>query len=114
MFAYRSDYTAGTNPGSVTAADFNGDGKADLAVANYGSNTVSVLINNGDGTFGIKVDYATGTLPYSVTAADFNGDGKADLAVTDYNSNTISILRAYPKTYVRFQVIYAQAKWRKA
>jgi hypothetical protein len=45
---------------SLTAADFNNDGKLDLAVANSGANTVSILLGNGDGTFAPKVDYATG------------------------------------------------------
>ena len=48
----------------MAIGDLNGDGKPDLAVANYGSNTVSVLLGNGDGTFGAKTDFATGTDPY--------------------------------------------------
>ena len=47
-------------PSSVAAADLNGDGKPDLAVANYSGNTVSVLLNNGNGTFAAKVDYLDG------------------------------------------------------
>ena len=41
--------------------DFNGDGNADLAVVNSNSNTLSVLLGNGNGTFAPKTDYATGT-----------------------------------------------------
>ena len=67
----------------MAAADLNGDGKPDLAVANSGGDTVSVLLNNGDGTFAAKVDYPTGTRPLSVAAADLNGDGKPDLAVAN-------------------------------
>ena len=44
---------------------------------------VSVLLNNGDGTFAARVDYPTGTAPASVAAADLNGDGKPDLAVAN-------------------------------
>ena len=65
----------------MAVADFNGDGKPDLAVTvtSFADNTVSVLLGNGDGTFQTHVDYATGSHPTSVAVADFNGDGKAGL-----------------------------------
>ena len=44
----------------MAVGDFNGDGKADLAVANHGSNNVSVLLGNGDGTFQAAVNYGGG------------------------------------------------------
>ena len=47
----------------MAVGDFNGDGKADLAVANYDSNNVSVLLGNGDGTFQTAVNYGAGMLP---------------------------------------------------
>jgi hypothetical protein len=84
--------TVGTNPVVDVARDFNGDGKLDLAVANYSSNTVSVLLGNGDGTFQHHVDYATGTQPVGVAVGDFNHDGNLDLAVTNTGDNTVSIL----------------------
>jgi hypothetical protein len=73
----------GTSPDSVAVADFNGDGKLDLAVANNGDNTVSILLGKGDGTFRRQVDYTTGPGVSSVAVGDFNGDGKVDLAVAD-------------------------------
>jgi hypothetical protein len=76
----------------VAIADLNADGKLDLAVANYNSNTVAVLLGNGNGTFGAKLDYATGLGPFSVAITDLNADGKLDLAVANYNSNTVSAL----------------------
>ena len=76
----------------MAIGDLNGDGKPDLAVANYGSNTVSVLLGNGDGGFGAKTDFATGSDPYSVAIGDLNGDGKPDLAVANSSSNTVSVL----------------------
>src|SRR4051812_12709112 len=53
-------------PASVAIADLNGDARQDLAIVNYGSSTVSILLGNGDGTFSPKVDFATGTRPHSV------------------------------------------------
>ncbi|HKS81096.1 MAG TPA: Ig-like domain repeat protein [Candidatus Acidoferrales bacterium] len=65
----------------MAVADFNRDGNLDLVVANNaGSNTVSVLLGNGDGSFQSSVGYGFG-ITYSVAVADFNGDGILDLAV---------------------------------
>ncbi len=86
------DYAMGLLPSSVIDADVNGDGKADLIIANNLANTLSVLIGKGDGTFNAKADYATGTSPNSVTSADVNGDGKADLIVANGGSDTVSVL----------------------
>lgn len=89
----RSDYATGSAPPSVTTADFNGDGKLDLAVANQNSNTVSILLGNGDGTFQSQVDYAAGSHAYEICVGDFNGDGKQDLAVADNTTEgAVSIL----------------------
>ena len=57
------NYAADSSPVSVFAADLDGDGDADLAVANNDSDNVSVLKNNGDGTFAAAVNYAAGDGP---------------------------------------------------
>jgi hypothetical protein len=74
----------------VAVGDFNGDGKLDLAVANEGSNTVSILLGDGTGNFTAASSTSTGTAPQSVAMGDFNGDGKLDLAVANEGSNTVS------------------------
>jgi hypothetical protein len=76
----------------LAVGDFNGDGRADLAVADEGSNAVSILLNNGAGGFQPRVDYAVLKQPVSIAVGDFNGDGKPDLAVAEYGANAISIL----------------------
>ena len=86
------NYAAGNGSTAVTTADVNGDGKLDLVVANYTSNTVSVLLGNGDGSFQPQTTYATGSSPYFVAIGDVNGDGKPDLAVADFGTNTVSVL----------------------
>ena len=78
------NYAAGSGPNSVVVGDFNGDGKADLAVTNYSSDNVSVLLGNGNGIFQTAVNYAAGTSPQSVAMGDFDGDGNADLAVANW------------------------------
>src|SRR5438067_924901 len=85
-FAAVVNYAVGTNPHSLALADFNGDGRPDLATANLNSNDVSVLLSNGDGTFQAAVNYAVGSFPHSVTVGDFDGDGKPDLATANENS----------------------------
>ena len=61
-------------------------------MANYGSNDVSVLKNNGDGTFAAAVNHPTGTYSNSVIAADLDGNGSPDLAVANFGSDNVSVL----------------------
>ncbi len=87
-----AEYTVGADPRAVAVGDFNGDGKLDLAVANSTDNTVSILLGNGDGTFGAKTDFGTGNRPVGIVAEDFNGDGKLDLATVNTADSKVSIL----------------------
>jgi hypothetical protein len=77
-----SHYAAGSNPLSIATADFNNDGKLDLAVSTDYSG-VQVLLGNGDGTFQPAVRYNVPAYAASLAIADFNNDGKPDLAVAD-------------------------------
>src|SRR5215510_11042985 len=88
------NFGAGNNPSSIAVGDFNGDGVQDLTVAHgfFGSNSVSVLLGNGDGTFQEGVNYGTGFAPSFVAVADFNGDGVQDLAVANEGSDNLSVL----------------------
>jgi hypothetical protein len=99
LAGFQSQVTFGTgnSPDSVAVADFNDDGRADLAVANTGSATVSVLLNTSPAgasapTFATHVTFATGNAPTAVAAADLNDDGRPDLAVINFTSTTASVL----------------------
>ena len=96
----QSTLTAGTAqstsitsvPRYFAVGDFNGDGKLDIAATNSSSNTVTVLLGNGDGTFSNNLPaMPTGSQPGSIVTADFNGDGKLDLAIANTSSSSITI-----------------------
>jgi hypothetical protein len=76
-------YPVGAGPAQLIVADFNGDHIPDLATVNTSANTVSILINNGDGTFRPQLEFATGPAPVGLAAVDWNKDGKMDLVVAN-------------------------------
>lgn len=82
-FAPLVSYPVDLDPGAVVTGDFNADGRPDLAAANVSSNTVSVLLGNGDGTFQSASTSGTHNAQ-GLVAADLNGDGKTDLVT--YNN----------------------------
>jgi phospholipase C len=84
-------WSTGTSPSFVITGDFNGDGILDLAVANKNSNTVSILLGVGDGTFTSGATLTTGNQPVSMVTGDFNRDGNLDLAVGNLADGTILI-----------------------
>jgi uncharacterized repeat protein (TIGR01451 family) len=84
-------FSAGTNPASIATADFNGDGRPDLAVANMLSDNISILLADGPGHFAPPVNYAAGLRPWWVAAGDINGDGKPDLAVANGSGGSVSV-----------------------
>ncbi len=73
-------------PVSVAAADFNGDGKMDVATVEQSAQSVAISLGNGDGTFQAPIALAAGTMPVVVAVGDLNGDGKPDLVVADSGS----------------------------
>jgi len=91
FFANRSATPIGpSQPFSMVAADFNRDGKQDIAIADHGN--LWILLGKGDGTFQTPVTYTVGISPWSVATGDLNGDGIPDLVVPDYDGKLIYLL----------------------
>ena len=93
LFAFASYADAGMYSVWPAPGDFNGDGYTDLAVSNLNSNTVSVFLGRGDGTFTAPTSVPAGSGPARVVAHDFDGDGILDLAVTNLGPATVTFLR---------------------
>jgi hypothetical protein len=97
-FSFLPSPFVGEFPTGIVAADFDGDGKVDLATSNNFDDNVSVLIGVGDGTFNSKVDFSVAppppddAAPAALVTADFNGDGKPDLATANENEDNVSVL----------------------
>src|SRR5438094_9107145 len=89
-----SEYAVGSGPYSVAAGDLNGDGRLDLVVADSLSNSASVRLGNGDGTFQTarNFDAGLGSGPIWVLIADVNGDGRPDILLDNQSRNSIGRL----------------------
>ena len=78
-------------PASVAFADFNGDSKTDMAVANFGFGTVSIYLGNGSGGFGPQQTFPSAFGAQSIAVGDFNNDTKLDLAVADWFNHQVAL-----------------------
>jgi len=87
-----SPISVGQNVSAIVTGDFNGDGKLDLALTDAGSNTVIILLGNGDGTFGAPTTIPVGDDPVAIVAGDFNNDGNLDLATANNGDGTVTLL----------------------
>jgi hypothetical protein len=92
-------YPVGRNPHSVALRDMNKDTHVDIVTADFSDDTVSVLLNNGDGTFNNASDspFPIGegagiAAPFSVSVFDVNNDGIIDIVTANRISNTVSLL----------------------
>lgn len=91
-FGNPTAFSVGSSPFAVTGADFNGDGRPDLATANSDSDNVSILLGLGAGAFSAPIPFPAGNAPYDVVAADFDGDRNSDVAVANYESDDVTLL----------------------
>lgn len=85
-------YPAGRDARAVAVGDLDGDGKPDLATANHHSDSVSVLLNAGRGSFRTRRDYLVAAGPLSVAVADLNADGKLDVLTASASAAAVSVL----------------------
>ncbi len=90
-FQQSGTIAAGSGPLAIVTGNFTGSGLLDLAVADEYTGDVSVLLNDGNGTFPNLVSYPVGSVPEAIVAGDF-GNGHVDLAIANNNSNDVSIL----------------------
>jgi hypothetical protein len=81
-------YPAGLSPVDVVAADFNEDGRPDVASVSRRSHDVRVRLNQGDGGLGAESVYPAGYDPSCMATADLNGDGHVDLVVAAMGTST--------------------------
>ncbi len=95
-FDSKVDYYSGSGPRIVSIGDLDGDGKADLAVANDDGDNISIFRNTGTNNtvgFATKVNYSPGDAPRDVVIGDLNADGKPELVVANFSSHNIAIYK---------------------
>jgi hypothetical protein len=93
-FGSRATYEigGGYQAQALYTSDLDNDGDIDLAAVNGGYDNVSILLNNGDGTYAASTEYEVGDDPRSVFISDLDGDGNNDLAVANYYGDSVSVL----------------------
>ena len=92
LFYYFASYQVGKNPTTITATDLNHDSFTDLITTNIASNTLSVLLGNGDGTFKDQVQLHVCQEPRALMMGDFNEDDHADVALACSGGDEVALV----------------------
>jgi hypothetical protein len=92
MYKIYSLFEIRSSPNFVTTADINIDGKLDIIVANYESNSLGIFLNAGNGIFTSEMRYSTDAGPVFVTVVDLNRDGELDILVANNKASNVGIL----------------------
>lgn len=98
----------GSGPNWLAIADFNADYQLDIVVANWGSDSMLILLQDGHKPFLNQVTHSTGdnSQPCSVAVGDFNNDHKMDIVVANYGNDNVGILLGYGNGTFQNQSIY--------
>src|SRR6476659_3021378 len=92
LFYYFASYKVGKNPTTITAIDINQDGVTDLMTTNVSSNSLSILIGNGDGSFHDQVQLHVCQEPRSLATGFFNADAYPDIVLACAGGDQIAVL----------------------
>ncbi|MCK5559947.1 MAG: VCBS repeat-containing protein [Thermoplasmata archaeon] len=108
VFSIEANYTVGKGPFEIFLADIGEDSDNDLDIitANADENKISILKNNGDGTFTAGKRYRTGNEPKGIFLADLNGDGYRDIVTNNWADYTVSVLINYGNATFKKNVTY--------
>jgi hypothetical protein len=109
-FLNQSLYLVGkpSEPTSLSLGDFNNDNILDIVVGNFRSNSISILLGNGNGTFANYGSYSTGsTYPVFIAVGDFNNDTKQDLVVANEKGNNVGVFIGHGDGSFAEQISYA-------
>jgi hypothetical protein len=97
----------GSRPYFVAVGDFNNDKQLDIAVANYGTNSIGILIGRANRTFTSQIIFSLGpSRPLSLAVGDFNNDNRSDIAVVNYGTSNVAILLGLGNGSFRMHRIY--------
>ncbi|CAF1202596.1 unnamed protein product [Adineta steineri] len=91
------DMTSNSHPSSITINDFNGDNYIDIAVTNYGTQNLGMLLGNGNGSFAIQSIYLDDVLfsPIAIASGNFDNDNRSEVVVAYDGSDNIDIFFSY-------------------
>ncbi|CAF2715852.1 unnamed protein product [Rotaria sp. Silwood2] len=110
----KSSIVHSSNPRSIAVGDLNNDNKVDMAVANFGTDTIGIFLSNGDQTFSNEQTYSTGfgSRPSSIVINDFNNDNCLDIVVANSGTNNIGLFIGYHNGTFHHQTIFSTGSFR--